>query len=472
MHAAERRFTLGPRSCAEQANGEIRRLLRARGPARCGSTGEGSLRPAAPALLAADPRPPTTTGSTPRSCARAGSKARSARTARSAPRRSPAPSWRCRRARPLRRGLSQPHRRAADMIYEHEVLRPIGPVPHDGARRRRRTPSLARRLRSGCAGCTLFTRRSAAALTDSDSYAVACARARCQPAAGPRDPGAAMVAPRRDRHRRARGCGCTRATRRSIRCGSWSASPTRRRRSWRATSAKPCSTRTGTCPTHLVRKTIAAGVLEPGRRLSARPRLRSAFRLGRRRRAARSQRDRLARGGSAARRNVRVRQRPGPLNAMGTVKFEFPNPQGIYLHDTPDKDLLLEDARQFSNGCIRLEDAERLGRWLLGATCHAGEPGRRPVSTCAEPVPVYITYLTVQTRRRRRSRSTRSVRPRRRCLRSRACTGALAPGRLNSLPQCNTAGKLLSAWNANARSQSFRHAASHHCGAGPAGAAG
>lgn len=91
---------------------------------------------------------------------------------------------------------------------------------------------------------------------------------------------------------------------------------------------------------------------------------------------------------------VRVRQRPSPTNAMGKVKYEFPNPLGIYLHDTPEKNLLQEDARQFSSGCIRLEDADRLGRWLLGAQLPAveGEPERR--LDLPQPVPIYITYLT------------------------------------------------------------------------------
>ncbi len=53
-------------------------------------------------------------------------------------------------------------------------------------------------------------------------------------------------------------------------------------------------------------------------------------------------------------------------NAMGEVKYEFPNPLGIYLHDTPEKNLLQEDARQFSSGCIRLEDAEGSAAGSLG----------------------------------------------------------------------------------------------------------
>jgi murein L,D-transpeptidase YcbB/YkuD len=92
---------------------------------------------------------------------------------------------------------------------------------------------------------------------------------------------------------------------------------------------------------------------------------------------------------------VRVRQRPGPTNAMGKVKYEFPNPLGIYLHDTPEKNLLQEDARQFSSGCIRLEDAERLGRWLLGGELPAGGSEPEEKIDLPQPVPVYVTYLTV-----------------------------------------------------------------------------
>ena len=62
----------------------------------------------------------------------------------------------------------------------------------------------------------------------------------------------------------------------------------------------------------------------------------------------------------------RVRQKPGGPNFMGKVKFEFPNAQGIYLHDTPERALLKLDDRQLSNGCVRLEDADRFGKWLLG----------------------------------------------------------------------------------------------------------
>jgi murein L,D-transpeptidase YcbB/YkuD len=91
---------------------------------------------------------------------------------------------------------------------------------------------------------------------------------------------------------------------------------------------------------------------------------------------------------------VRVRQLPGGSNFMGKVKYEFPNKLGIYLHDTPEKNLMLKDARQFSSGCIRLEDADRLGRWLMQAPLpvEAGDAERR--IDLPEAVPVYVTYLT------------------------------------------------------------------------------
>jgi len=93
--------------------------------------------------------------------------------------------------------------------------------------------------------------------------------------------------------------------------------------------------------------------------------------------------------------NLRVRQKPGPANSMGKVKYEFPNQLGIYLHDTPQTALMLEQQRLYSSGCVRLEDAERLGRWLFG--------GPMPVASQTEErfdlpaiVPVYITYLTLE----------------------------------------------------------------------------
>lgn len=91
---------------------------------------------------------------------------------------------------------------------------------------------------------------------------------------------------------------------------------------------------------------------------------------------------------------VRVRQLPGGNNAMGKVKFMFPNDLGIYLHDTPSRDLLAKPARQFSNGCVRLEDAARLGRWFFGKTLKADSDKPEQHVPLPQPVPVYLTYLT------------------------------------------------------------------------------
>ena len=93
---------------------------------------------------------------------------------------------------------------------------------------------------------------------------------------------------------------------------------------------------------------------------------------------------------------IQLRQRPGPNNIMGAVKFSFPNALGIYLHDTPLKHLLAEPQRNFSLGCVRLEDAQRLGRWLLGSDSSpaTGQPEQHV--RLPRAVPVYITYLTAR----------------------------------------------------------------------------
>jgi murein L,D-transpeptidase YcbB/YkuD len=91
---------------------------------------------------------------------------------------------------------------------------------------------------------------------------------------------------------------------------------------------------------------------------------------------------------------VRVRQLPGPGNSMGHLKFGFANNSGIYLHDTPKKELFAGDSRDLSNGCIRLEDAGRLGRWLLGRDPSTTSPEPEQHVLLPNAVPVYVTYLT------------------------------------------------------------------------------
>jgi murein L,D-transpeptidase YcbB/YkuD len=58
-------------------------------------------------------------------------------------------------------------------------------------------------------------------------------------------------------------------------------------------------------------------------------------------------------------------QRPGPLNALGRMKFMFPNQFAVYLHDTPSRELFARTARSFSSGCIRVQDALGLAELLL-----------------------------------------------------------------------------------------------------------
>jgi murein L,D-transpeptidase YcbB/YkuD len=91
---------------------------------------------------------------------------------------------------------------------------------------------------------------------------------------------------------------------------------------------------------------------------------------------------------------VLVRQLPGPANSMGRIKIGFPNSSDIYLHDTPNKDLFAQDDRTLSHGCIRLEDAERLGRWLMGRDPQSTSNAPEQNVLLPSPVPIYVTYLT------------------------------------------------------------------------------
>jgi len=97
---------------------------------------------------------------------------------------------------------------------------------------------------------------------------------------------------------------------------------------------------------------------------------------------------------AGGRTELRVRQRPGSDNAMGKMKFMFPNPQGVYLHDTPDKELFGEADRGRSAGCVRVEDAPRLARWLFGKPITTKSKKPEQKVNMPAPVPVFITYLT------------------------------------------------------------------------------
>lgn len=98
----------------------------------------------------------------------------------------------------------------------------------------------------------------------------------------------------------------------------------------------------------------------------------------------------------------RVRQRPGPQNALGAVKFLFPNKYAIYMHDTPAKRLFARDERDFSHGCVRLEKPFEFAHLLLSyqTANPAGTFERLRARhgeqwvTLEQTVPVYVTYRT------------------------------------------------------------------------------
>lgn len=95
--------------------------------------------------------------------------------------------------------------------------------------------------------------------------------------------------------------------------------------------------------------------------------------------------------------SLRIRRGPGPGNSMGDIKFMMPNDLGIYLHDTHDKAVFQKDDRWVSNGCVRVEDAQRLATWLFGGMPEAGDPDIEVRVDLAEPVPVFLTYLTASS---------------------------------------------------------------------------
>lgn len=104
---------------------------------------------------------------------------------------------------------------------------------------------------------------------------------------------------------------------------------------------------------------------------------------------------------------VRVRQRPGPGNALGAVKFAMPNPMNIYLHSTSAQELFDRSRRDLSHGCIRVEHPAALARFVLadpvrwdaGAVAAAMRPGRTVTVPLRETVPVVLFYATALTDR-------------------------------------------------------------------------
>ena len=106
--------------------------------------------------------------------------------------------------------------------------------------------------------------------------------------------------------------------------------------------------------------------------------------------------------------HYRIRQKPGPTNALGRVKFMFPNRFNIYLHDTPSRKLFDRERRTLSHGCVRVEDPVQLAGFVLNGqegwdqakieeAMDPSAKGNRMVPL-AEPLPVYLLYLTAFVR--------------------------------------------------------------------------
>lgn len=100
--------------------------------------------------------------------------------------------------------------------------------------------------------------------------------------------------------------------------------------------------------------------------------------------------------------NGNIRQKPGPKNSLGLVKFLFPNNNSIYLHDTPSKSLFNEEKRAFSHGCIRIEKPKELANlilkddknWTPEKIDAAMNKGKESWYALKNKIPVYIGYFT------------------------------------------------------------------------------
>lgn len=104
---------------------------------------------------------------------------------------------------------------------------------------------------------------------------------------------------------------------------------------------------------------------------------------------------------------MRIRQRPGPQNALGAVKFAMPNPMNIYLHSTSQRELFARNRRDLSHGCIRVEKPEELAHFVLGdqagwtidRVAAAMEPAPMRKVNLSAPIPVVLFYATAMVDR-------------------------------------------------------------------------
>jgi murein L,D-transpeptidase YcbB/YkuD len=99
---------------------------------------------------------------------------------------------------------------------------------------------------------------------------------------------------------------------------------------------------------------------------------------------------------------LHIRQKPGPKNSLGLAKFIFPNDENVYMHGTPAQQLFSRARRDFSHGCIRLEDPARLAEWVLRdqpewtrERIEAAMQGQRPTRVnLKKPLEVVLFYVT------------------------------------------------------------------------------
>jgi murein L,D-transpeptidase YcbB/YkuD len=100
--------------------------------------------------------------------------------------------------------------------------------------------------------------------------------------------------------------------------------------------------------------------------------------------------------------NYRFKQDPGDLNSLGSIRINFPSPDGVYMHDTPYKNLFGDDFRFHSSGCVRVQNVRELVNWLLVETSgwsrqeidEVIKSGERKDAKLARPVPLYWVYVT------------------------------------------------------------------------------
>ena len=102
--------------------------------------------------------------------------------------------------------------------------------------------------------------------------------------------------------------------------------------------------------------------------------------------------------------NFRFKQDPGAFNSLGSIRINFPSKDGVYMHDTPLKNLFGEDMRFHSSGCVRVQNVRELVDWLLRDTPGWSRPeidaviasGDRKDARLKKPVPLHWVYVTAR----------------------------------------------------------------------------